>query len=94
MSGLACSNPSLKSASFMAVITLALRYPLPLHRDILNSDITRKQLICSLLWIRVNSFIVQLTPNGDLCKKKIIMIDNQIPVFPWLFEVRSLMFHY
>lgn len=37
---------------------------------------------------------MQLTPNGDLCKKKKIMIDNQIPVFPWLFEVRSLMFHY
>ena len=26
MSGLACSEPSLKSASFMAVVTLALRY--------------------------------------------------------------------
>lgn len=27
-------------------------------------------------------------------KNKIIMIDNKIPVFPWLFEVRSLMSHY
>lgn len=27
-------------------------------------------------------------------KKKKIMIDNKIPVFPWLFEVRSLMSHY